>query len=276
MSTPENASPPAPPAPDAPATVPYPADTAPAAAPAEPAYGDPYGGAPQPVQPDARRPKTLALVAMILAIAGSVLALVGFVPFIGLVFSILAGVMLLAAFVLSIVALASRKQGGKGFGVAGLVVSIVGGIIAVVAIAVSAFWIALAAGVAAAPTDRAAAPSVSVSDSVQPSDEPTDGAGDTDAADEAAFVADVRPKIGALLREIQPGATDEMLTAVYSDDTLVMLGNLTLAAYQATGKDGMATEAKSITDASGGAITPDQADRFVQALLDSAQKHLAG
>jgi hypothetical protein len=245
-------------------------------APDAPAYGSPYGGPPQSVQPDARRPKSLALVAMILAIVGAVLALVGFVPFVGMVFSILAGVMLLAAFVLSLVALASRKQGGKGFGVAGLVVSIVGGIIAVVAIADSAFWIALAAGVAAFPSDSAAAPPVSVTDPAQPSDAPTDPGDDTTAADEAAFVADVRPKIGALLREIQPGATDEMLTAAYSDDTLVMLGNLTLTAYQATGKDGMASEAQSITDASGGAITPDQAARFVQALLDSAQKHLAG
>jgi len=78
--------------------------------------------------PDAR-PKTLAVIALVAAILGVVLI---FVPVIGFVSS----AFLLAAVVLGIIALASRRQGGKGLGVTALVVAVAGGLVAWVVMAV--------------------------------------------------------------------------------------------------------------------------------------------
>ncbi|MCR2809201.1 MULTISPECIES: hypothetical protein [unclassified Microbacterium] len=80
-------------------------------------YPQPYAAAPD------SRPKTLATVALATALAGVVAVLVPII-------SVVAGLILLAAIVLGIVALASRRQGGKGFGVAAIVVAVVGGMTA--------------------------------------------------------------------------------------------------------------------------------------------------
>ncbi|HKP08407.1 MAG TPA: hypothetical protein VJU58_14230 [Microbacterium sp.] len=77
------------------------------------------------------RPKTLAIIALILAAAGVLLA---FAPYVAGSFGSgwLSFLLLFAAFVLSIVALVSRNQGGKGIGVGALITSVLGGILTVV------------------------------------------------------------------------------------------------------------------------------------------------
>jgi len=75
------------------------------------------------------RPKVLAIVALVLAGAGILLTLVA--STLGSA-GWLAALLLFAGFVLSLVALISRNQGGKGFGVGALVLSILGGVMTVV------------------------------------------------------------------------------------------------------------------------------------------------
>ena len=76
-------------------------------------------------------PKALAIVALALAGAGVLLALVAAIAGSWGAGS-LSPLLLFVAFVLSLIALISRKQGGKGFGVAALLISVVGGILTVV------------------------------------------------------------------------------------------------------------------------------------------------
>ncbi|WP_029144745.1 DUF4190 domain-containing protein [Microbacterium luticocti] len=270
-------------------TAPY-GQPAPAAAPyAQPAeqtapYGQPPQGggpytqgpsAPQPGQPD-RRPKVLAIVSLVLAVVGVIAALVALVPFIGLPFAIVGIVLLVVAFVLSIVVLASKKQGGKGFGIAALIVSVIGGALAAVSIVASIFWVAVAA--TSSIPDSDSAPSISSTEGATPSDEATDeGADDgaTGSYDEAAYLDDVRPKIRAVFAEVAPNMTDEQIDAVYSDDVLVALGKSMLTLSQISGDDAIDQQAQSAADASGGTLSTEQAKQLMRGILDSAKKYLA-
>lgn len=97
------------------------------AVPGYPAVGGPgypgpgyAGGSPGP-----QRPKGLAITALVLAGVGLVMA---FIPFI----TWFAGLPLLAGFVMGIVALANKKQGGKGLAIASLAVSVVGWIVSII------------------------------------------------------------------------------------------------------------------------------------------------
>ncbi|MFF2485726.1 hypothetical protein ACFVSU_04960 [Microbacterium sp. NPDC058062] len=78
------------------------------------------------------RPKALAIVALVLAGAGVLLLFVG--VGLGSGAGLLAPLLLLAAFVLSLVALLSRNQGGKGFGAGALAASVLGGLVSVVVV----------------------------------------------------------------------------------------------------------------------------------------------
>ncbi|MEQ6899102.1 DUF4190 domain-containing protein [Microbacterium sp. KR10-403] len=295
-NTPAGAVPPVPPAPAAPdAPAPASAPTTPPPAPAAypQGYAQPYAqgqpgayapvppsGYGQPVpglppQPD-NRPKTLALVALILAVVGFIAACVGFAP-IGLIFVIVGGVLLAAAFVLSIVVLASRKQGGKGLGIAGLVVSVVGGIVFGFALTVSIAWMLI--GTVNSAVESATSPSSAVS---APADDSTtdDSATDDNAApadgtyDEDAYLADVRPKIRAVFKEIEPSVDDATIDAAYSDDTLVFLGSTLLNEYNSLGDDVIATEAETLVSSSGDMFSQEQAESFMRDILESAQKYL--
>ncbi|GAA1694803.1 hypothetical protein GCM10009808_09840 [Microbacterium sediminicola] len=99
-----------------------------------PQYGAPT---PPPAAPDSR-PKTLAMVALIIAIVGIVMAVIPFVTWIS-------GLVLLAAFIISLIALISKKHGGKGMSIAALIISVVGWIVSIVMTFVS---IALISGAA--------------------------------------------------------------------------------------------------------------------------------
>ena len=93
-----------------------------------------YGVPPAPPKAPDTRPKTLAIIALILAIVGVVMA---FIPFVNWI----AGLVLLAAFIIALIALISKKQGGTGMSITALILSVVGGIISVVMIALSFLWI---------------------------------------------------------------------------------------------------------------------------------------
>jgi len=95
--------------------------------PVPPAFGapnQPYGTPGGPQTPGAR-PKTLAVVALVLAAVGLVLAFIPIVTW-------FSGIFLLAGFVIALIALISKKQGGKGFAIGALTISIVGWIVSIV------------------------------------------------------------------------------------------------------------------------------------------------
>lgn len=108
--------------------------------PAGAAFVQPYPGAPPTavygaahlpppgvgaVPPQGDRPKTLAVIAFVLAIVGLVMAFVPFVTW-------FSGLALLAAFIVALIALIKKNQGAKGFSIAALILSVVGWIVSVV------------------------------------------------------------------------------------------------------------------------------------------------
>ncbi len=242
-----------------------------------PAYGAPqqpaYDAPPQPAGPDTR-PKKLGLIALITSIAGLVLVLVGFLPvlWVGLVFAILGGLVLLVGLVLGIMTLVKRTQGGKGLGIGAVVVSVVGGAVWVGALAFSLVLIGLSAAGSSSGSEPIEMPSPQVS--VEGEDGTTDdGAAEegTATADEAAFVAAVRPQLTALFQEIQPGMTEELLESVYSDEILVATGQGFLM-----GGDAARQAFVQAAAGSGDAMTEEQATRFVDIIVAAAEEHLAG
>lgn len=246
-------------APYAPAAYPPPWQAGPDAAPGDASARDP-------------RPKGLAITALVLAIVGAVLALTGFVPFVGIVTAIVGGVVLAAALVLSIVVLAGKRLGGKGMGIAALIVSVVGGIACVFALVMSLIWFGLMAnltgdGSTAGPGPTAIVPSGTPA---QPSQ-----AGAAGSYDEQAFIDAVRPQIRSLFHEIEPGATDAQIDSVFSDDTLVLVGQSILASYETLGDDAIGVQAKAMVTSSGNTLTQIQAEHLVEAFLGAAQDHLA-
>ncbi|MFE5408640.1 hypothetical protein [Microbacterium sp. NPDC056569] len=82
------------------------------------------------------RPRGLAIVALVFACAGLFILLLGAVMGSGAGW--FSPLLLLTAFVLSLVALISRNQGGKGFGAGALATSILGGLVSIV---VAAAWV---------------------------------------------------------------------------------------------------------------------------------------
>lgn len=91
-----------------------------------PAYGAPaYGAAPTMAPPADGRPKTLAIIALVLAGVGAILAFIPFVTW-------FSGLLLLPGFIVGLIALISKKHGGKGFSIAALIVSVIGWIVSLV------------------------------------------------------------------------------------------------------------------------------------------------
>ena len=105
----------------APLVQPYPG------APPAAAYGGGY--LPPPVAgaapPPGSRPKTLAIIGLVLSLIGLVMAFVPFVTW-------FSGFVLLAGFVVALIALINKTQGAKGLSIAALVISVVGWIVSVV------------------------------------------------------------------------------------------------------------------------------------------------
>lgn len=232
------------------------------------AYGAP------PTGPDTR-PKGIAWTALILSIAGILLSLIGFVPvlWVGLISVVIGGLVLLAAFILSIVGLVGKRNGGKPLSITALVLSVLGGVVGASALVVSLVFVGLTvSGAGPSGSTPAPAPSSQASDSA--SGDATDDAADpgdgTTSAGEAAFLAEVRPQIGALLAEIDPTVTPESIASVFSDADLVTIGQALLT----TGEGGIDAFVEQTTAAAGGAVDADKVRELFETLYAAAQTHL--
>lgn len=251
----------------------YPPAAQPAGAPygQPPAYGSSYGDPAYAAAPvsTADRPRTLGWVSLGLAIGGLVLVGAAFIPLAwgSLILALIGGLLLLVALVLGIVTLASRKQGGKGLGIGAIAVSVLGGLLWVAALTVAFVWIGLS--MAGTSSDSGSNPDVSVSEEADPGD---DGEEEAPAGtyDEAAYLAAVRPEILAIMQEIEPSITEELVAEFYTDDMLIATGKGLLLAGDA------AREAfiSSTVESSQGTFDEDQATRFFDIVNDAAEQYL--
>ena len=293
-----------PPAADAPASAspadPQPTEAYPPAAEqpayAPPAYAQPayapaaYGQAPDPAygfasaEPAPPRPKTLGWLALGLAIGGLVLVGIAFIPllWVSLVLALIGGLLLIVALVLGIVTLASKKQGGKGLGIGAIIVSVLGGGAWIGAITFALVFIGLSAS--GTSVGDVFVQDQSVTEEQAPGSDDAEGGTEDDGAtggetegeapagtyDEAAYLAQVRPEITALMQEIEPSITEESLSEIYSDDDLVQMGSTLLAAGDAS-EDSFVS---SLVDGTGGLFTAEMATRFYDSLVNGAQQHL--
>ena len=258
-------APPAPTTPDYAAQAPYVVPTA-------PVYGQPgmpQAYAPAPAAPDTRS-KKVAWVALGLSIAGLLLSLLGFIPvvWVGLALAVLGGVVLLVAFIFSIIGLAGRRNGGKPISIVALVVSILGGFVAVFALIVSLVFLGLstASQVDSLTPDPVPAPTSSVDDG-------TTGDGDSDTAttaDEDAFLAAVRPKVTDIMMAIDPTMTAEQVEAAFSDENLIAIGQALLA----TGEEGIDPFVEQTLSGTGDVMSAEQLHALFQAIYDEAKAHL--
>lgn len=225
----------------------------------------PYG-APGPKAPDTR-PKALAWAALASGILGFVLILVAFIPlvWVSLALAVVGGLLLLVAFVLGIVAAVNKKQGGTGIGIAAIAVSVIGGVVWIIALS----WALVVIGLSTA--GNAGADPVVV-ESVAPDDsaEEAEGAEDVPAGayDEAAYLAEVRPQLVTIMQELDASFTEESLNVMFTDETLVSTGK----GFLVVGETARETFVGSLGGS--GVFTEEQATRFYDAILDGARQHL--
>lgn len=245
----------------------------------QPAYGAPtraYGAREAPVS-ETDRPRGLAWASLGLAIGGLVLVGIAFAPllWVSLVLAVLGGLLLLVAFVLGIVTLASKKQGGKGLGIGAIAVSVLGGILWVFAIVAAFVWI----GLAASSSSSGSNPDVSVSEEATPGDgaDTEDDGGTEDGGeaqtgtyDEAAYLDVVRPRITEILQEIDPSITEDMISQIYSDEMLITTGKALLVAGDAA-RDAFVS---STVESSDGLFAEEQAIAFYDTVYDAAEMYL--
>lgn len=244
---------------------------------ASPQYGPSPGtpGSGAPVTDDGR-PRTLAIAAIIAAAVGLLLTLGGFLPIPGLAttLAVIGGILLLAGFILSIVVLVSKAQGGKPLGIAALAVSVLGGILFAVALFVSLIWLGLAAVGENTDLPVVPGPSASALPSEQPSETPSESAQPQPSGiyDEAAYLAAVRPEVVSVMQEIEPGITEEQVELIYSDETLLTIGRsfvvLESVGGTETGRDAF-VQALTSSGAS-----EEQANRFFDAVVNASQRYL--
>ncbi|MFE7846234.1 hypothetical protein ACFUTX_13690 [Microbacterium sp. NPDC057407] len=245
------------PAADGQPTAAYPPSDAPPAAPYGQAYGQPAYDAPVST---ADRPRTLGWASLGLAIGGLVLVGAAFIPLAwgSLVLALVGGLLLLVALVLGIVTLVSKKQGGKGLGIGAIAVSVFGGILWVGALTAAFLWIGLS---------MAGSASGSESDSdVTVTEEAPAG-----TYDEAAYLDAVRPEILAIMQEIEPSVSEELVAEFYTDDMLIATGKgLVLA-----GEAGREAFISSTVESSQGTFDENQATRFYDVVHDAAEQYLS-
>ena len=243
----------------------------------QPGYAQQPQYAPQPGAPAPdTRPKGLATTALILAVAGILVSLIGFapVPWLGVGAALLGGIVLLVALVMSIVGLAGKRYGGKPLSVTALVLSVIGGFVAAFALFVAFLFTGLSAW-----NESGSTPLPIPIPSVAPDDGSGDGSGDGSAdgsseqptaADEAAFLAQARPAVEQIMAEIDPSITPEMVQTVFSDETLITMGQTLLMTGDA-GIDMLAAQAQGSV---GDDVSTDQMRRLFQAIYDAAEAHL--
>lgn len=215
------------------------------------------------------RSRRLAWTALILAVVGILLSLVGFVPvlWVGLICVVIGGLVLLAALVFSIVALVGKRHGGTPVSITALVLSVLGGVVGAFALVVSLVFLGLSLSGANAP-EPAPLPSGLVTGG--PSDAPNEGADADTSAGEQAFLSEARPQIEALLTQIDPSVTPEDIASVFSDEQLLTIGQALLT----TGEAGIDTFVEQTTAAAGGGVSTDQVRQLFEIIYAAAQTHL--
>ncbi len=281
------AAPAAPSAPEYAAQAPY---TAPPAAPydATAPYGTPAGysavpsygaraGYPAPTGPDTRS-KGVAWTALILAVAGILLCLLGFVPlpWLGFFAVLIGSVALLAAFVVSIVGLVGRRNGGKGLSVTALVLSVVGSVVAGFALLASLIFVGIATvntSIDSLPStqtsDEASDGSSGTTDDSATTDDTTDGSADQSAS-EAAYLAAVRPEVNDIMMGLSSSVTSADIEKLFPDESLLLIGRALLV----TGESGIDSMLDSTVEAAGGAVTADQVRPLYEAIYQAADAYL--
>lgn len=237
-------------------------------------YGQP-GVAPQSYAaaptPDTRS-KTVAWTALILAVVGTLLTFGGFVPvpWVGLVAVLLGGLVLLAGFIVSIVGLVGKRHGGTPLSITALVLTVVGAVVGVFALALSLVFIGLSA---------AGSSSSDLLPGTQVSEEATADEGVEDeileeefdvSGSEEAFLAQVRPEITQLFIEFDPTITAEDVEFAFSDDVLLNIGYALLA----TGDAGIDAIVAETIDAAGEDAGAEELRAVYRAIYEAAQAHL--
>jgi len=174
--------------------------------------------------------------------------------------------------------LATKKQGGKGLGIAALVIAVLGGFAAIAALIFSFVLVGLTA--AAAVEESVTSGDVAEEDGATDEgtatdDEVVDDAPATGAYDEEAYLATVRPEILAIVQDAVPGISEEEVAAVYSDETLVMLGAPFVGLGDAEIEANREPFVSSMVGMSDGIFTEDHANRLYDAIVNAARQHLA-
>lgn len=241
---------------------------------AQPGYDQPMYG--QPVAPGGPRPKTLAIIALVLAVLGLIMA---FVPGANL----FAGVLLLPAFIIAIVALVKKNQGGKGFSIAALIISVVGWVASIVMIV--AFFLAAAASGAWNNYDPYEVDTESTPTEVweeEDGDEPIDS--DTDAGagtySESAYIGQAKPEAMRVLADAIPNATPELVSSMFPDEVLLTLGQAIvmqdkMSGGQMSGEQETAFRTAFVDSmASSGGISTEAAAEFYDIVAAAARAHL--
>lgn len=241
-------------------------------APGSPAYGDPAYAAPVPDPagvPASDRPRGLAWASLGLAIGGLVLVGAAFIPlpWVSLGLAIIGGLLLLVALVLGIVTLASKKQGGKGLGIGAIAVSVLGSLLWIGAITASFVWIGMSV---AGSSGTGSNPEVSVTEEAGPGEDDTTEEAPSGTYDEAAYLAEVRPEILAIMQEIEPGVTQEIVDEFYTDEMLVTLGSTIVS----LGDMGGESIVDGLVQGSEGMFSEEQATRFYETIRDAAEQYL--
>ncbi|KQZ85049.1 hypothetical protein ASD56_01360 [Microbacterium sp. Root166] len=255
-----------------PGAAPYGQPGAPATAYADPAFAQAPAGATPPGSPD-QRPRTLGWISLALAVGGLALVGAAYIPllWVSVILAVIGGLLLLVALVLGIVTLASKKQGGKGLGLGAVIVAVLGGLAWIGAISLALLFVGLdaAANNSAAPestpsSSAEATPDADEDDAEEEAEEPSG------AYDEAAYLAEVRPGLTAILQEVDPSITEEMLGQIYTDEMLIELGTTLLSADEATRE----IIISSLASSAEGLFTEEQAQRFFDVILVAAEAHL--
>ena len=191
-------------------------------------------------------------------------------PWIGVVLAAVGGLLLLAALILGIVALASKRQGGKGLGIAAVVLSVVGGVIWAFALVAAFFWF----GLAALEAEVSADPTPAVTATVDPGDTGTDAGDGATAAEQQAFLDEVKPAVLAIMQTIEPSITAEQLDGIYSDDDLIASGEQ-LASIPADQREAQREAfVTASVQTSGGVLTEETAGQLFDVLINAADAHL--
>jgi len=242
----------------------------PGAAPQPPYPGAAPTGVPQPGRPAGpdTRPKRLAIIALVLAVVGLVLSAFGFLPFpvVGMIVTILGGILLLVALVLGIIALAVKKHGGTGLSIAAIVVSVLGGIVWTGAVLTAFFWTAFYA--AASDNGPISAPTATFAPDGEDVDDVT-----TDA-DEQAYLAEVKPQVLAILQTIEPNITEADLSSIYTDEDLIEVGEELSDIPADQREENRSQFISSAVSSSGGAFTEESAAHMFDILIAAADTHL--